>query len=108
MAGKPVWRVSGDERAITLRSDFAPGVEMPPFTLAFNQKANHATLLGLIQPGDLRVALPCVLHLPDMGSVRITCNVPGAKLDYDARRYVKPTPFVRIALTRRGASSIRC
>ena len=97
LAGQPVWRVSGDDQSITLRSDFASGVAMPPFTLAFNQKANHATLLGLMRPGELKVALPCVLHLPDMGSVRITCNVPGAKLDYDARRFVKPTPFVRIA-----------
>jgi Bacterial alpha-L-rhamnosidase 6 hairpin glycosidase domain len=97
LAGQPVWRVSGDDQTITLRSDFASGVAMPPFTLAFNQKANHATLLGLMQPGELKVALPCVLHLPDMGSVRITCNVPGARLDYDARRFVKPTPFVRIA-----------
>ena len=42
------------------------------------------------------MALPCVLHLPDMGSVRITGSAPGLMLDYDARRCVK-TPFVRIA-----------
>jgi len=40
--------------------------------------------------------LPCLLHLPDMGSLRITGNRPGLALDYDARRYVKP-PFVRVA-----------
>ena len=49
-----------------------------------------------MQPGERRVALPCVLHLPDRGSARVTCNVPGAKLDYDARRFISP-PFVRIA-----------
>jgi hypothetical protein len=91
-----VWRVACDEQRLTLRSDYFAGGELPPFTLTFNQKANHATLLGMMSPGERRMALPCVLHLPDMGSVRITCNVPGVKLDYDARRHVA-TPFVHIA-----------
>lgn len=94
--GAPVWSVECGETALTLRSQFVPGPEAPPFTLAFNQKSNHATLLGPMPPGDRRMPLPCVLHLPDMGSLRITGNVPGAKLDYDARRYLKP-PFVRVA-----------
>ncbi len=93
--GQPVWRITCDERTVTLRSDYTAGVESPPFILAFNQKANHATLLGLIKPGERRMSLPCVLHLPDMGSMRITANADGAMLDYDARRYV-PTPFVRV------------
>jgi hypothetical protein len=49
----------------------------------------------MMKPGERRMATPCVLHLPDMGSFQITCNVPGGKLDYDARRYV-PTPFVSV------------
>ena len=93
---KPIWRVTCGERTLILRSDFVPEGEMPPLTLTFNQKANHATLLGLMQPGERCVALPCVLHLPDMGSARITCNVRGAQIDYDARRHIKP-PFVRVA-----------
>ena len=75
----------------------------PPFTLRFDQKANHATLLGLMKPGERRMALPCVLHLPDMGSVRITCNARASKLDYDARRRAKPA-FVRIAFPPATAS----
>ena len=66
-----------------------------PLQLTFAQNLNHATLLGLVKPGELRVALPAVLHFPDMGSFRITCNLPGQKLDYDARRWVKE-PFVRV------------
>ncbi len=92
--GKPVWRVTWSERTLTLRSDYVAGVEAPPFTLTFNQKANHATLLGLMKPGERQMSLPCVLHLPDMGSLRITGE---GKLDYDARRRIKP-PFVRITL----------
>ncbi len=91
--GKTVWRVECREKTLTLRSDYAAGVAAPPFVLTFNQRANHATLLGLMKPGERRMALPCVLHLPDMGSLRITGK---GELDYDARRYV-PTPFVRVA-----------
>jgi len=89
--GKPVWRVTWSERTLILRSDYVDGA--PPFTLAFNQKANHATLLGLMKPGERQMSLPCVLHLPDMGTLRITGT---GKLDYDARRFAKP-PFVRVA-----------
>jgi hypothetical protein len=92
----PVWEVLCREKKLTLRSRFGGDSGLAPFTLTFNQKSNHATLLGLMQPGERRTALPCVLHLPDMGSARVTCNASGAKLDYDARRYVRP-PFVRIA-----------
>ena len=92
----PAWEVLCADKKLVLRSRFGGDPNSPPFTLAFNQRVNHATLLGLMQPGERRTVLPCVLHLPDMGSARVTCNVPGAKLDYDARRYVSP-PFVSIA-----------
>jgi hypothetical protein len=93
IAGRPVWRVEWTERGLTLGSDYAAGVEAPAFTLTFDQKANHATLLGVMRPGDSRMALPCVLHLPDMGTLRVTG--PGA-LEYDASRRAQPA-FVRIA-----------
>ena len=91
---QPLWRVKCGEKTLTLVSDFVVGA--PPFVLKIDQKANHATLLGLMQPGERRMALPCVLHLPDMGSLRITGGAPGAKLDYDARRRLQPGPFVLI------------
>ena len=84
------------EKALTLSSHDLGGAGAPPFTLTFNQKKNHATLLGLMEAGKRRVSLPCILHLPDMGSVRITCNIPDAELKYDARRMNVPTPFVEI------------
>jgi hypothetical protein len=90
-----VWRGECDEKTITLHSDYAGISNTVPFTLLFDQKALHATLLGLMSPGEHHVALPCALHLPDMGTLRITCNQPGAKLDYDARRRTRPA-FVRI------------
>lgn len=93
---RPAWEVICSEKSLKLRSRFVPGVSNPPFVLKFDQKANHATLLGLMEAGERRVALPAVLHLPDLGSVRIRSNIKGAKLDYDARRLVKPS-FVEIS-----------
>ena len=93
--GKPIWRVEWSDKMLRLRSDHTAGVEAPPFALTFNQKANHATLLGLMKPGERQMSLPCVLHLPDMGTLRITCDARDGKLDYDARRFVNP-PFVRV------------
>ena len=72
------------------------------------QRLNHATLLGLVKPGELKTSLPAVLHLPDMGSFRITCNVPGQKLDYDAQRRWTTVPFVRwISRGHQGAAGDR-
>jgi len=88
--GKPVWSVTWNEGTLTLSSDYA--ADAPPFVLNFKQKANHATLLGLMKPGERQMSLPCVLHMPGMGTVRIT---GAGKLDYDARRWVGQ-PFVRI------------
>ena len=95
--GKPSWRVTCDERTITLRSDYVEGEEVEPFVLTFDQKANHATLLGMMKPGERRMSLPCVLHMPGMGSLRVTSKTSGAMLDYDARRGKVPKAFVSVA-----------
>ena len=102
--GHPVWRVSFEEKTIRLQSRYVPGVEAPPFILTFNQKTNHATLLGLMKPGEMRMQLPCLLHLPDMGSARISCDDAGAMLDYDARRWVPPSAFVQVSFPPASAS----
>jgi hypothetical protein len=55
--------------------------------LNFNPHLNHATLLGLIND-DSSVQLPALLHLPDLGTFRITSST-GRRLalGYDALRY---------------------
>jgi hypothetical protein len=90
--GRPVWRVAWNDRTLTMQSDYVAGIEAAPFVLAFNQRINHATLLGLMKPGERQMRLPCVLHLPDMGTLRITGT--GA-LDYDSSGLADP-PFVRV------------
>jgi hypothetical protein len=92
----PAWEFEFGEKTFLIRARFIEGQVTAPLVLNFNQRSNHATLLGLMAPREQRVLLPAVLHLPDLGSVRITANVPGSKLDCDARRNV-PQPFVRIA-----------
>ena len=98
--GKPVWQVACGAKTVTLRSAYEsgrPGGPTLPFTVMFNQKKNHATLLGLMKPGERKMALPCVLHLPDRGTLRITSDSPGASLDYDAVRRIEDPPNVKIA-----------
>ena len=86
--GTNLWRGECSKNAIKLSSDYA-GAASLPFVWQFSQHSVHATVLGLMAPGERRVSLPCLLHLPDMGTLRITCNVAGAKLNYDAARYVR-------------------
>jgi len=62
-------------------------------TWKFNPDVTHATLLGHVTAGG-DVALPAVLHLPGMGSLRIKAN-GAAALHYDARR--NTVPFVSVS-----------
>jgi hypothetical protein len=92
----PAWEFLFNRKTCRIRSRYTEGQPALPLVLTFDQHANHATLLGLMPPHEQYVLLPAVLHLPDMGSVRITSDAPDPKLDYDARRNV-PRPFVRIS-----------
>ncbi len=92
----PAWEFEFGKKTFLIRSRYAEGQPALLLVLSFDQHSNHATLLGLMPPHQPRVLLPALLHLPDMGSVRITSDAPDGKLDYDARRSVA-RPFVRIS-----------
>jgi hypothetical protein len=96
--GKSVtaWEIVCEAKSLAFISRLGSATHLPPLILQFDQKANHATLLGLMNPDERRMELPCVLHLPDKGSMRITSSVPTIKLNYDARRRQVPRGFVRI------------
>jgi hypothetical protein len=85
------WRITVQPDRIALRSDYAAGATAPAFALWIDQKKNHATVLGL-PAGPQQIDSPCVLHLPDRGSLRITGAGP---IEVDARRR-QPEFFVRI------------
>jgi hypothetical protein len=82
------------ESRIVFRSNYPGQGNGKELVLVIDQKRNHATVLGMMRPGERDVNTPCVLHLPDLGSVRITADAP-VKLRCDARRWVEK-PFVEI------------
>jgi hypothetical protein len=86
-ATPPAWTFQFSPRQIHLRSHFNAGNPPPPLVLNFNPHLNHATLLGLIND-DSSVRLPALLHLPDLGTFRITSSAGrNLALGYDALRY---------------------
>ncbi len=92
--GHPVWEMRCDANTLRMRSFFRSSAASRDLTLKFDPNVAHATLLGHVTPkGD--VALPAVLHLPGMGSLRIfAAGDSAAALHYDARR--DPVAFVTV------------
>ena len=89
-ATPPAWTFQFSPRQIHLRSHFTAGNPPPPLVLNFNPHLNHATLLGRIND-DSSIRLPALLHLPDLGTFRITSSAGGSPaLGYDAFRYDNP------------------
>jgi hypothetical protein len=89
-----VWEMRCEGDTLRLRSLFNAHAAPHDLTWKFNPDVTHTTLLGHVtKDGD--IALPAVLHLPGMGSLRIYAkgtDVPV--LHYDARR--APTAFVKV------------
>lgn len=94
---KVVWKIHCMERKLHFISQYDSNVKSVPFVLQFDQKANATTMLGVMLPGQRRMNLPAILHMPDMGSVRITSNLSNWELDYDASRAVEK-PFFTVTL----------
>ncbi len=86
-AEPPAWEFRFAQKTITLIARHVPGQQSPPVTLRFDQKQSHTTVLGRMKPRVRQVATPCLLHVPDHGTFRVTCDVAGQALDYDARRF---------------------
>ncbi len=98
--GKPTdagWTFKFSPRHIVIRSTAQAGVVLKPLRITFKQLINHATLLGRMAEAPRQMRMPCILHLPDLGTARISCSVESVCLGYDALRYVK-TPFVQVTL----------
>ncbi|HEY1793450.1 MAG TPA: hypothetical protein VGG34_11075 [Opitutaceae bacterium] len=74
------WLLVAGSREIRASSEYRRGAS-DPLVLTFDTRRCYATLLGLFNArGD--IALPCVLHLPGFGSMRIEGGGPGAALGY--------------------------
>jgi Bacterial alpha-L-rhamnosidase 6 hairpin glycosidase domain len=91
---KPVWEVTAKKTGFILCSNFEVAGQQA-FLFIVEQHLNHATLLGMMEGPDGAVTLPAILHFPDMGTLRITCNVPGITVRYSSQRFIEH-PFVKI------------
>ena len=89
-----VWEMRCNGNTLAMRSLYQPNGGSKDMTWRFDPDVTHATLLGHVTPeGD--VAVPAVLHLPGMGSLRIySAGTSQAILHYDAHRY--PKGFVAV------------
>ncbi|HVY75721.1 MAG TPA: hypothetical protein VG890_12865 [Puia sp.] len=90
-----LWTLQFQETSFTISARYVEG-DQRPFVFPISQVANHATLLGRLSEKGDGVLLPAVLHFPDMGTLRVSCNVPGTVLGYDAKRFIDH-PYVRIS-----------
>ena len=79
----PAWKFSFSEKSIRITSE--KNGNSDSFNIAVNQELNHTTVLGIMKERN-KVALPCLIHLPDMGTFRVTSNISGLELFSDARR----------------------
>jgi len=90
----PVWEMRLEGETLILQSHFRSRSSAHDLTMTFDPNRSHATLLGHVNPeGD--VALPALLHLPGMGSLRVFAKGPDSPvLRYDAHR--APKAFVSV------------
>ncbi|MGA2560622.1 MAG: hypothetical protein ABSF17_13165 [Terracidiphilus sp.] len=88
------WEMRCDGDAIRMRSFYLPGAESQGLTLRFDPNVVHATLLGHVTSGG-DIALPAILHLPGMGSLRVYAQGDEkAALRYAAHR--APAAYVEV------------
>lgn len=92
----PAWKCTLNEKSFSIFSEFVEG-NADTFVINFNQHENHATLLGIMKGNEGKVTLPAILHLPDMGTLQLTCNIPGQTVEYSSKRFIEH-PYVKIEL----------
>ena len=68
----PDWKFIFSDKSIQIISEKNNQAE--PFNITVNQELNHTTVLGIMKERS-KVSLPCLIHMPDMGTFRVTSNV---------------------------------
>lgn len=92
---KESWEISCEAKMIRIRSRYQ-GKHTGSFAFTVSQVANHATVLGLMTEQQ-QMRFPCLLHLPGMGTFRMSASEPDLTFAYDASRQVTQ-PFVKLEL----------
>ena len=80
---KEAWHLNFGMKSISISSNYINANES--FEILIDQKINHATVLGMMNERN-KVTLPCLIHFPGMGTLRVTCDVKETELLVDARR----------------------
>jgi hypothetical protein len=92
--GHTVWEMRCDGDTLRMRSLFRANGASHDLAWKFDPNVTHATLLGHVTPGG-DIALPALMHLPGMGSLRIYARgSTTTALRYVAHR--APTAFVTV------------
>ncbi len=89
----PAWTFTFSDQSFVIRSNYSAKNPEQDLTLAFDPKASHATVLGLLND-EGAVRLPALLHFPDRGTFRITTTTKDVILGYDALRF--KDNFIRV------------
>lgn len=87
------WKLELNDHKLTLFSSACDGNQ--PFEIMVDQVRNHITVLGVMKEKN-RVEFPCVIHMPEIGSFRVTCDTPGVTLFYDASRKIRTQKWVQV------------
>ncbi|MEI9944992.1 MAG: hypothetical protein WDN26_12345 [Chitinophagaceae bacterium] len=90
----PVWESKIAKKSFTITSKYQQNYTQP-FLFNIEQHLNHATLLGMTGEGNDTISLPAILHLPDMGTLRVTSNIDHIKVKVTAKRFIEH-PYVRL------------
>jgi hypothetical protein len=98
----PAWQVNTNNNSFSITSHYHSG-HVQPFLFEIEHHVNHATLLGILNEKDGSINLPAVLHLPDMGTMRVTCDKPGISVQCSAQRFIEHS-FVKIHLPAANAA----
>jgi len=106
--GAPAWSFEFSARQIKLDSTWSANQPPPPLLLDINPHVSRGTLLGLFNDGG-SIRLPALLHLPNLGTFRITSPVGGGlPLGYDALRHkdkkARINDFVKVTIFGASAS----
>ena len=91
---KFVWEINIANKSFILTSTYQQNYSQP-FLFNIEQHLNHATLLGMMNGNDNAINLPAILHLPDMGTLRVTSTIAGVQINTTAKRFIEH-PYVRL------------
>ena len=97
------WTLKFEDKKFTITSNYNPKSSMNGIDFRFDKHKNHTTLLGVMSEKK-KTKLPAVLHLPDMGTLRISASIPGSQVNYDASRK-KGASFISISLPTASAQT---